>query len=471
MIFIFGLLGFFLILKKNILKQKLLGFWGVYLSGYLFVFFLLILRSIDMVAYGLRGRYLIPFLPPFILTASIYLKDIFNVKSISKKTLWINVIGAFLIVLLMITIHWSIKSGITLQDIFTSKLISLNISWGKFVLFCLLSLSGILFFSILFLRKKIFQYILIAGILIAFAIQVLNEVIQIKGRHVMTTREKELSVDINALKGKVLPQDAFCIGFENSTGILYHCDYPLFYEDFDKMLSAHTFGKKWNTKTMTRIINLSKIKPVICTYNYLYRYYLTTGFGNELYGFIQENHQDKLVFSNLKLNVKIYLLDNTFDSSYCYKLYSKAISYFKNELMEKPDDLNLLNYLGWTYYCSGDLDQAIETWRKKLMVSPGDADNHNNLGLAYAKQGKYQEAIIEYKNALKFKPLKDPHRIRWAKAMIYFNLAQAFEKINDTENAVTTWKEFYNTIPYIENQEIMKRNIKRLTGDPSILHE
>lgn len=450
LILILGLLGLIHIaLKKDdTTKPKLINkFWGIYWVGYLSFFCFWFIRV------GSTGdTYLISILPPLILTGSLYVNDILKKGFLSVRQLKIIWLGINLIILYMVLLHWK------MFELFMRKTGIPTPFWLKWVI-----LSAVLLISAGFLIrplcKKLSSRYIIVAISIALSIQLLDEIIQIKGKHIMANRGKELSPDICILKGKILPADAFFIGVEDTMAILYHTGYPLSYKDFDRLSCVHAAGKKWTDKNMAKFISLSRFKPVICVYDYVYRYYME-GLGKEPYKTIQEDYSEALVFSNLKLNTKIYVLNNTSKKTD----YKSAVNSFTARLQEKPDDINLLNYLGWAYFCSGKYEEAILTWRKRLTFCNSDADTYNNLGLAYARKGEYDKAVSEYEKALQFQPLKDPLRIRWARAMIYFNLGQAFEKKNDKKNAAETWKNFYNSIPYPENQEIMERHIETLSS-------
>jgi tetratricopeptide (TPR) repeat protein len=452
LILIFAIAGVFLILRKNTAKELTGRFWKIYSLSYLFICYLICIYA-SGTEYHVGDSYLLPLLVPLVLIGSISLAELAGNKQIPKKQFRIRWIGSWLLAVYMIVIYRP-----TIENII-NKTALINESFLKWAYIFSAGLILIWFASNLLLKEKRLKLNpVIIGIFIAFGIQVFDEGVQIKGRYKMLNRGKELSSDINALKGRILPRDAYLMGLYDAMAVLYHTDYPLLHENYARLIIKVDASPKQN---IDRVMELAAQKPVIFVYNYLYRYYLD-GMGKKLYSAIQEKYQDKLIFSNLKLNVKMYLFGDIYSSIYYDELYGKAVSYFKDELKKTPGSLKFINYLGWAYYCSGEPDRAIETWRKKLELSPGDSDTYNNIGLAYAKGDKYREAIKEYKNALGFKPLDDPHRVRWARAMIYFNLAHAFEKINDKKNAVESWKNFYNSIPYPENREIMERHIEAL---------
>lgn len=455
LIMIYCIIGIYLIIKKNIAIQLLNSFWIIYFLSFLSAAYFINMGSRGVMTnvagdYVVQGSYEMPLLIPFVLIGSITFKKLFEHRQLSRKEFLIIWIIALLSTTYMAKLHMAIIKKVT------EKTMIFNINHLKWIsiLVLVLFMFGIIFS----LRKRLFLKPIVMGtICLAFGIQVFDEGVDIKGMYVTKNTGKALSPDINALKGKILPEDAYLLGIQDAMAINYYTDYPLLYDSFAQLLLP---GSKFKTN-MNRIMKWVEQKPVIFIYDHVYRWYLKS-VEKDVYITIQDKYPEKLVFSNLKLNVKIYLLDNTSSPSYYHDLYNKAITYFKNELRKEPNNSNLINYLAWTYYNSGHLEQAIQTWRKRILLEPEYADAYNNIGLAYAQKGEYKKAINEYKKALELKATDDWGRVDWSQLMIYYNLACASEKIDDREIAIENWKNYRNHIPDPENIELMEGHIKKI---------
>lgn len=86
---------------------------------------------------------------------------------------------------------------------------------------------------------------------------------------------------------------------------------------------------------------------------------------------------------------------------------------------------------------SGDFDRAVRNYRLILAQYPAIPEIRSNLGAALAGQGHYAEAIAEYKQALRLKP--DPQ--------VRLNLALAYYKIGDLNEAVVALKQVHKELP------------------------
>jgi type IV pilus assembly protein PilF len=57
-----------------------------------------------------------------------------------------------------------------------------------------------------------------------------------------------------------------------------------------------------------------------------------------------------------------------------------------------PNNAEVSNYLGITYYYRNELPKAIEYYEKALRLDPKKTDVHNNMGLVYLRMKNYEEA-------------------------------------------------------------------------------
>jgi tetratricopeptide (TPR) repeat protein len=69
-----------------------------------------------------------------------------------------------------------------------------------------------------------------------------------------------------------------------------------------------------------------------------------------------------------------------------------------------PDDLKVLNNLGYYYLRSRQYDQAIDHFRKVLIKKPSSTVARKNLARAYAESGRHRQAVDELKALLVARP-------------------------------------------------------------------
>ncbi|MDL2260322.1 tetratricopeptide repeat protein [Deltaproteobacteria bacterium OttesenSCG-928-K17] len=71
-----------------------------------------------------------------------------------------------------------------------------------------------------------------------------------------------------------------------------------------------------------------------------------------------------------------------------------------NELLKAkeidPNNADIENYLGLSYYGMKQYGLAAESYTKALSLAPGRTDIHNNMGLVYLAQSNYDKALEEF---------------------------------------------------------------------------
>lgn len=71
---------------------------------------------------------------------------------------------------------------------------------------------------------------------------------------------------------------------------------------------------------------------------------------------------------------------------------------------QRPDDGFILDSLGWAYFTSGDAGRAVVELEKAVALEPGDATLNEHLGDAYWQVGRVLEARFRWKAALALEP-------------------------------------------------------------------
>jgi tetratricopeptide (TPR) repeat protein len=98
-----------------------------------------------------------------------------------------------------------------------------------------------------------------------------------------------------------------------------------------------------------------------------------------------------------------------------------------------PEYGNGLANLGMVYFCREDFENALIFWQKAVKVNQSRGDFRNNLGVALCSTGQLEGGIQEFQEALKLNP-QDPSAA--------FNLALAYERINNPGKAVEAYDAF-----------------------------
>ena len=80
--------------------------------------------------------------------------------------------------------------------------------------------------------------------------------------------------------------------------------------------------------------------------------------------------------------------------------YNRAIETFEKALKLAPEDKEIWNNLGYTYFCAGHLTRAVECFDKALEIDPRYKNAWYNKGYAYHGADMLEDAVMCYKKAL-----------------------------------------------------------------------
>ncbi len=86
----------------------------------------------------------------------------------------------------------------------------------------------------------------------------------------------------------------------------------------------------------------------------------------------------------------------------------EAITLIERAATLKPDDGAIVDSLGWAYYVRGEIDKAVDTLERAVLLMPNDPTINEHLGDAYWRAGRYREARFQWAHALAFHP--EPER-------------------------------------------------------------
>lgn len=153
-------------------------------------------------------------------------------------------------------------------------------------------------------------------------------------------------------------------------------------------------------------------------------------------------------------------------------LYARGISYersqdwpkaeadFLKALELKPDQPDVLNYLGYTWVDRGlHLDKARGMIEKAVSLRPKDGAIVDSLGWALYRLGEYQSAVKALERAIELKP-EDP--------TINDHLGDAYFQVGRFEEATFQWKRALTLDPEPEQIEPVQQKIEsgRMPANP-----
>jgi protein O-GlcNAc transferase len=103
----------------------------------------------------------------------------------------------------------------------------------------------------------------------------------------------------------------------------------------------------------------------------------------------------------------------------------------KKILKVKPNNIDVLHFLGGICYQLGDYDDAIRCIKKEIEITPSNADAFNNLGLVLQAKCLLSEAIGYFRKAITLKP-------HFPEA--YYNLGFAYQNVGKTDEAIIHYR-------------------------------
>ncbi|MGE4280556.1 MAG: tetratricopeptide repeat protein [Magnetospirillum sp.] len=134
------------------------------------------------------------------------------------------------------------------------------------------------------------------------------------------------------------------------------------------------------------------------------------------------------------------------------KQWAKAEAAFKKALELKPDQPDVLNYLGYTWVDAGiNLQEGRAMLEKAASLRPRDGAIVDSLGWALYRLGEYQEAVKVLERAVELKA-EDP--------TINDHLGDAYWQVGRVTEAMFQWKRAMGLDPEPEQIEPLKLKIR-----------
>ncbi len=97
----------------------------------------------------------------------------------------------------------------------------------------------------------------------------------------------------------------------------------------------------------------------------------------------------------------------------------------------KSNSVNSWFSLAQSHQTKGQFKQAAEAYQKAIKIQPSLSEAHYRLGMVLQEQGEQNAALASYNRALKIKPSSD----------IYFNLAKIHQHQNNTQEAISAYRQ------------------------------
>ncbi|KPL08141.1 hypothetical protein AMJ85_08730 [candidate division BRC1 bacterium SM23_51] len=119
------------------------------------------------------------------------------------------------------------------------------------------------------------------------------------------------------------------------------------------------------------------------------------------------------------------------------KNYAEAAKELQAIRKQYPNNVEVLNLLGWSLLNSGQVDQAFRTWQRSLQLDGKNAETRNNIAqarLSLAKRcregGQYTVALVHLKELLKLVPKSDE---------VLFEIGETYRMKGDIRSAMVQY--------------------------------
>jgi Flp pilus assembly protein TadD len=110
--------------------------------------------------------------------------------------------------------------------------------------------------------------------------------------------------------------------------------------------------------------------------------------------------------------------------------YPAAVRAYERGLAVEPDNVELLNSLGFAQFQQGRNPEAVAALEKAVAINPKHAKSHNNLALAYIDMGELELAEAHYRESLAIEP----------QAAIYNDLGFVLERQGLLDEATQSYR-------------------------------
>lgn len=117
--------------------------------------------------------------------------------------------------------------------------------------------------------------------------------------------------------------------------------------------------------------------------------------------------------------------------------YTEALRFLLEAEKRDPNNAELQNALGLSYYYKGEFKLAVDAYKKAVEIKPDFSEAANNLGATYAALGQYDNAIAAFDLALKNLLYDTPERAWLNKGDSYAARFDSTRAMQSYEKAVS----------------------------------
>lgn len=119
------------------------------------------------------------------------------------------------------------------------------------------------------------------------------------------------------------------------------------------------------------------------------------------------------------------------------KNYEDAVKELELLRQQYPNNVEVLNLLGWSLLNDGRVDLAFRTWQRSLQLDGKNAETRNNivqarltLGKRCRESGQHTVALVHFKELLKLLPGSDD---------VFFEIGETYRLKGDVRSAITQY--------------------------------
>jgi tetratricopeptide (TPR) repeat protein len=121
--------------------------------------------------------------------------------------------------------------------------------------------------------------------------------------------------------------------------------------------------------------------------------------------------------------------------------YPEAVTAYRRGLEAEPENVELLNAMGFALFQQGKSDEAVVALEKALEVDPQHRKAHNNMALASIDLGELEMAEVHYRESLAIEP----------EAAIYSDLGFVLERQGMIEDAAEAYRKALELDPELHS--------------------
>lgn len=110
----------------------------------------------------------------------------------------------------------------------------------------------------------------------------------------------------------------------------------------------------------------------------------------------------------------------------------EGLEMIRKAVRQDPKSGYIIDSLGWAQYKLGNFDEAVKELEKAIAIMPYDATINDHLGDAYWKVGRKLEALFQWKHALNAKP--DDGQKKNIEAKLKNGLTEKTESVSQSSN-------------------------------------